>query len=78
MILPSALGPTELKDARVPVGPTAATASTCGPSAGAPSVLWVASKPELPAEFTTATPRSAAISAARVLIAVWPFMSRKL
>jgi hypothetical protein len=75
LTLPSALGPTELNEAREPVEVTAATASTRLPSEGAPRVLWVASKPELPAEFTTTTPWEAAFSAALVLMAVLPSMS---
>ena len=51
-------------------------ARTWTPSAGAPSVLCSVLLPEFPAELTTTTPRAAAISAARVLMAVWPFMSR--
>src|ERR671937_658649 len=70
LIRPSAVGPTELKLARVPSVATAPIASTRIPSAGAPSVLWSARNPPLPAEFTTTTPRSAAIAATRVVIAV--------
>ena len=75
LMRPSAVGPTELKGARVPDDVTAPAVRTSRPSAGAPSVLCSVLGPALPAEFTTTTPRSPARSAARVEIAVCPFMS---
>ncbi len=52
---------------------TAPTAKTLSPSAGAPIV--VGPGPEFPAEFTTNIPLPAAISAAMVIIAVFPSSS---
>ena len=72
---PSAVGPTELKPARLPARLTAATETTRTPSAGAPNVFWNGSGPWLPAELTTTMPRAAARAAARVVTAVSPFMS---
>ena len=71
----SVVGPTELKVARTPSVSTAPTVITLSPSAGPMSVLWVGSKPLLPAEFTTTMPRPAARSAARVITIVLPSMS---
>src|SRR5688500_1081910 len=70
LMRPSALGPTELKEARAPLKATAPTATTRWPSDGAPRVLCEGWAPSLPAELTTTIPRSAARSAALVLMAV--------
>ena len=53
---------------------SAPAAMTSLPSLGATNVFRSARKPPLPTEFTTTTPRAAAIVAARVVTAVSPFM----
>ena len=71
---PSAVGPTDEKPARSPVGVTAPTVITESPSAGA--VMNIQSEvPSLPALATTTTPSDAARSAARVNGVVSPSRS---
>src|SRR5688572_30670106 len=74
LILPSTVGPKELKLALKPSESTAPTASTESPSAGAP-IKCQGSSPSLPAEFTTSIPVAAAKSAALVIIVVFPSRS---
>ena len=58
---PSAVGPTELNTARLPITSTAPAAMTSLPSLGATKVFLSARNPPFPAELTTTTPRAAAI-----------------
>ncbi len=75
LIRPSKVGPTELNEALVPKGFTAPTVRTLSPSAGAPIHGKEISWPLFPALFTTRIPLLAAISAPRVEMQVFPFIS---
>ena len=77
LMRPSAVGPYELNDARIPPEFTAPAVRTLSPSAGAISVFgWPArATASFPAEFTTMIPLATAISAARVITVVFPSMS---
>src|SRR5947207_2657178 len=76
LMRPSELGPIEEKLVLTLLRSTAPIASTLSPFASAGAMIlrqgWL---PSLPAAFTTRMPLAAAISAARVMVVVWPSMS---
>ena len=74
LILPSYVGPIELKYARSPSVPTAPIVKTCSPSAGA-DIYGKALPPSLPADVMHKIPLEQAISEPIVITQVSPSKS---